>query len=167
MNPLKGILSLLGKAREKGLPYSYPSKVQNRAKWMANSDKRRIYNESMAASRKEVDKLVKEGKIHPDSRNESYKRIEQALLKEYDKIHAEKGFLTEADMYKAYDEQLLNEALALASVVGGGTALAAHLVKEPEDAIEEMEEATQTKSDLWGPKVAEGLMDIISPFPRD
>ena len=39
--------------------------------------------------------------------------------------------------------------------------------QEPEDAIEEMEEATQTKSDLWGPKVAEGLMDIISPFPRD
>ena len=24
----------------------------------------------------------------------------------------------------------------------------------------------QTDSDLWGPKVAEGLMDIISPFPR-
>ena len=38
--------------------------------------------------------------------------------------------------------------------------------QEPEDAIEEMEEATQTKSDLWGPKVAEGLMDIISPIPR-
>jgi len=38
--------------------------------------------------------------------------------------------------------------------------------QEPEDAIEEMEEATQTKSDLWGPKAAEGLMDIISPIPR-
>jgi len=173
---LKGILSLLGKAREKVMPYSHPSKVQNRTKWMANSDKRRVYNESMEASKKEVDKLVKEGKIHPDARNESYKRIEQALLKEYDKIHAEKGFLTEADMYKAYDKQLINEAIGLASAVGGATALAAHLVKKrgTEEAVEEMEEATQTtptfrdkmEAGQWGEPVANILMDIISPIPR-
>ena len=38
--------------------------------------------------------------------------------------------------------------------------------QEPEDAIEEMEEVTQTKSNLWGPDVANTLMDIISPIPR-
>ena len=38
--------------------------------------------------------------------------------------------------------------------------------QEPEEAVEEMEEVTQTKSDLWGPDVANTLMDIISPIPR-
>ena len=38
--------------------------------------------------------------------------------------------------------------------------------QEPEEAVEEMEEVTQTKSGQWGPKVANILMDIISPIPR-
>ena len=40
--------------------------------------------------------------------------------------------------------------------------------QEPEEALEEMEEATQTKSrgTEVGEKVANVLMDIISPFPR-
>ena len=45
---------------------------------------------------------------------------------------------------------------------------------EPEEAIEEMEEATQTaptfrenfESGQWGPKVANILMDVITPIPR-
>ena len=80
---LKGILSLLGKAREKVLPYSYPSKVQNRAKWMANSDKRRIYNESMAASRKE---WMEQMKAHRKEVHARIKEIREEFKNNRDKV---------------------------------------------------------------------------------
>ena len=45
--------------------------------------------------------------------------------------------------------------------IGGDKFIDTEYFGAPEEAPE------QTDSDLWGPKVAEGLMDIISPFPRD
>ena len=66
---------------------------------------------------------------------------------------------------------LVGAGAALAGVEAGkafGDKTVGEIFKEqePEAAVEEMEEVTQTKSGQWGPKVANILMDVISPIPR-
>ena len=97
--------------------------------------------------------------------------------------HAELNGAMEVMNTAARESYRLEKAMGLTkgALVGAGAALAGveagkafgdktvgeiFKEQEPEAAVEEMEEVTQTKSGQWGPKVANILMDVISPIPR-
>jgi len=97
--------------------------------------------------------------------------------------HAELNGAMDTMNMAAHESYRLEKAMGLTkgALVGAGAALAGveagkafgdktvgeiFKEQEPEAAVEEMEEVTQTKSGQWGPKVANILMDVISPIPR-
>ena len=97
--------------------------------------------------------------------------------------HAELNGAMDTMNMAAHESYRLEKAMGLTkgALVGAGAALAGveagkafgdktvgeiFKEQEPEEAVEEMEEVTQTKSGQWGPKVANILMDVISPIPR-
>ena len=97
--------------------------------------------------------------------------------------HAELNGAMDTMNMAAHESYRLEKAMGLTkgALVGAGAALAGVEAgkafgdktvgeifeeQEPEAAVEEMEEVTQTKSGQWGPKVANILMDVISPIPR-
>jgi len=187
---LKGILSLLGRAG-KNL-FSPKTQVRNmgvRKSWMADKKQRTMYNESMEAAKKEVDKLIKQGVVDKNRKIETYQRMEQALLREYDKINLPKSNfqklsteITERSKASLI-ENLGQKAVWAALGIGGA---AGYGIGKNEEAIKEMLETVQLPTDVapveeapeqtfrekfesgqWGEDVGESLIDIIWPFSRD
>jgi len=180
---LKGILSLLGKAGKRVFSPKTQARnlksgrdfnrAQERSTWMADPAKRNMYNESMEAAKKEVDKLIKQGQVSPNDRLESYKRMEHALLREYDKVNIPDPIPIPGSNFPQFPKELIESLgkkaawTAVGLGVGGAAGYYAGTRAE-DDAVEEMEEVTQTKSrgTEVGENIANKLMDIISPIPR-
>ena len=200
---LKGILSLLGKAGKNLFspkteplgPWSPSPKTQVRnmgvrKSWMADKKQRTMYNESMEAAKKEVDKLIKQGVVDKNRKIETYQRMEQALLREYDKINLPKSNFqklsteiterSKASLIENLGQKAVWAALGIGGAAGYGIGKNEEAIKEMLETVQlptdvaPVEEATQTgstfrekmESGQWGPDLANKLMDIISPIPR-
>jgi hypothetical protein len=182
---LKGILSLLSKAgkrvfspatRARNLPYQgSPTAVASaqtrklqaaQRAMMADPVKRKMYNESMEAAKREVDKLIREGVVDTNRRLETYRLMEDALVREYTKLPQYSDFTAfPSELIRSLGTKAAWTALGLGA---GGAAGYYAGTRSEDEAVEEMEEATQTKSrgTEVGENIANTLMDIISPIPR-
>ena len=181
---LKGILSLLqglGKSGKQAAGPKSPTAVASaqarelqaaHGAMMADPKKRKLYNESMEAAKKEVDRLIEQGVVNKNQRLSTYRLMEDALVREYTKLPQYSDFTAfPSELIRSLGTKAAWTALGLGA---GGAAGYYAGTRSEDEAIEEMEEATQTVPTLrakfesgdWGPDVANILMDIISPIPR-
>ena len=181
---LKGILSLLqglGKSGKQTASPKSPTSVasaqarelqERQRALMADPKKRAMYNESMEAAKKEVDRLIEQGVVNKNQRLSTYTIMEDALVREYIKLPQYSDFTAfPSELIRSLGTKAAWTALGLGA---GGAAGYYAGTRSEDEAIEEMEEATQTtptfrdkmESGQWGPDVANILMDIISPIPR-
>ena len=120
---------------------------------MSKAWENRTRKESLLKAQAYVDDLIKQGEI--------------SVLNEEDKAGYIYAYM-KAFMSKAYSETLKKAGL------GGAAGIAYAGMPGQDEAIQEMEEATQTtptfrenfESGQWGEPVANILMDVISPIPR-
>jgi hypothetical protein len=119
-----------------------------------------FFGETTAKAADELDNLIAKGLIEPSQRKQVLEKTHNYILRKFNTIPP-------APVDPAQTEKLIKEALKFA-LTGGAAGAAGYYAgtRSENEAVEEMEEATQTKSNLWGPDVANKLMDIISPIPR-
>ena len=175
---LKGILSLLqglGKSGKQAAGPKSPTAVASaqarelqaaHGAMMADPKKRKLYNESMEAAKKEVDRLIEQGVVNKNQRLSTYRLMEDALVREYTKLPQYSDFTAfPSELIRSLGTKAAWTALGLGA---GGAAGYYAGTRSEDDAIEEMEEATQTKSrgTEVGENIANILMDVISPIPR-
>ena len=136
-----------------------------------------FFGEVTTKAADELDNLIAKGLIEPSQRKQMLEKTHNYILRKFNTIP-----LAPVDV--AQTEKLIKEALKFA-LTGGAVGAAGYYAgtRSEEEAVEEMEEATQIgpvpgyfknigfdedwkEEGNWGKPVANLLMDIISPIPK-
>ena len=170
----KGILSLLQGMGKGGRKVFSPATQARNMTGAGGMAKAAVAKDAMAKSRQVVDGLITKGQIPPERREEVMRKIMAEVAKNLQNATA-----------PVDPNALAKKVLAVtlgALGIGGATGYG---IGRNQEAIQEMLEAVQLPTDVapveeapeqtfrekfesgqWGPDVANTLMDIISPIPR-